>query len=120
MISSGAYSNVVDGVSRTLNRLVADLQKRGYRVLILAPTIDPPAMYHQGMLLPVPSFSFPGRNEYAVASGIDSCTREVLQGHDPAFVHIATPDYLGLQVRHLLPSVVVHRLVVICVCAAPI
>eukprot|EP00039_Didymoeca_costata_P027802 m.19220 g.19220 ORF g.19220 m.19220 type:complete len:533 (+) comp6513_c0_seq1:219-1817(+) len=108
VISSGAYSNVVDGVSRTLNRLVSDLQSRGYRVLVLAPVVDPPAMPHHGMLLPVPSFSLPFRAEYSFARGIDSCTREVLQGHDPDFVHIATPDYLGMQVQkwaqeHTLP-----------------
>jgi hypothetical protein len=64
VVSSGAYNNVVDGVSRTLNRLVGDLQERGFRVLVLAPHVEPPAMQHQGMLLPVPSISLPFRPEY--------------------------------------------------------
>jgi len=99
VLSSGAYNNVVDGVSRTLNRLVGDLQERGFRVLVLAPHVEPPAMQHEGMLLPVPSISLPFRPEYAFASGLDSCTREVLQEHDPSLVMIATPDYLGQQVQ---------------------
>ena len=93
------WVQVVDGVSRTLNRLVNDLQRRGYRVLVLAPHADPPALEHYGMLLPVPALTIPFRPEYSAATGIDYCTREVLAEHNPSLVHIATPDYLGQQVQ---------------------
>lgn len=112
MAATDVTAQVVDGVSRTLNRLVNDLQSRGYRVLVLAPYADPPALEHYGMLLPVPALTIPFRPEYSAATGIDQCTREVLEEHNPSIVHIATPDYLGqsdtktnLPCRHLL----VHR-----------
>jgi hypothetical protein len=86
VVSSGAYNNVVDGVSRTLNRLVSDLQTRGYRVLVLAPHVDPPAMQHYGMLLPVPSLSIPfstvrvfrQKSTFEDAIGFHACSLEVL------------------------------------------
>eukprot|EP01147_Barroeca_monosierra_P004236 gene4236-8488_t len=99
LISSGAYNNVVDGVSKTLNRLVADLQQRDFQIVVIAPTGDIAAMEHQGLLYPAPSVSVPFRPEYRLALGLDSCTRRMFEEFKPDIVHIATPDLLGHQVQ---------------------
>lgn len=99
VIVSGAYNNVVDGVSRTLNRLVKDLNSNDYQVYIVAPTRDPPALKHYGALLPAPAMKLPFRGEYSLATGLDRCVRELLEEFDPEIVHIATPDVLGTQIQ---------------------
>lgn len=99
VIVSGAYSNVVDGVSRTLNRLVKDLNAREYQTYIIAPTRDPPALEHYGALLPAPAMKLPFRGEYSFATGLDRCVRELLEEFDPQIVHVATPDVLGQQIQ---------------------
>ncbi|EDQ85919.1 uncharacterized protein MONBRDRAFT_11530 [Monosiga brevicollis MX1] len=99
LMSSGAYNNVVDGVSKTLNRLVADLQARNFQVVIIAPVGEKPAMPHYGLLYPAPSVTVPFRPEYRLALGLDRCTREFFEAYDPDIVHVASPDYLGQQVQ---------------------
>lgn len=99
LMSSGAYNNIVDGVSKTLNKLVGDLQQRDFQVIILAPTGEIPAMEHQGLLYPAPSVSVPFRPEYRFALGLDTCTRQLFEAFNPDIVHVATPDYLGHQVQ---------------------
>ena len=58
---TGAYNHIADGVSLTLNRLVAYLGERGAVVRVYAPTIPVPALEHAGTLIPVKSTSAPGR-----------------------------------------------------------
>eukprot|EP00040_Diaphanoeca_grandis_P018970 m.99867 g.99867 ORF g.99867 m.99867 type:complete len:527 (+) comp27197_c0_seq3:395-1975(+) len=99
VIVTGAYNNVVDGVAKTLNRLVKDLQQEGYRVYIIAPTNDPPAMEHYGALLPAPSMKIPFRNEYSLTTGLDRCIQEFLEHFDPEIVHVASPDLIGWQIQ---------------------
>jgi glycosyltransferase involved in cell wall biosynthesis len=110
-MSSGAYNNVIDGVSKTLNRLVGDLQARDYQVVVIAPVADEPAMMHNGLLYPAPSVSVPFRPEYRLALGLDRCTREFFEAYRPDIVHIATPDYLGQQVQTWAAE---QRLPVVC------
>ena len=100
LISTGAYNNVVDGVSRSLNRLVADLQQRDFQVIVMAPTTDVPAMEHQGLLYPAASVQLPLRPEYRLAFGLDSCSRQLLESFRPDIVHIASPDLLGREVQN--------------------
>lgn len=59
---TGAYNHVLDGVSLTLNRLVKYLTKKGYEVLIVAPTSPEPAVKdYAGTVVPTVSFSLPFR-----------------------------------------------------------
>ena len=92
---------MVDGVSRTLNRLVKDLNAHEYQTYIIAPTRDPPALEHYGALLPAPAMKLPFRGEYSFATGLDRCVRELLEEFDPEIVHVATPDVLGQQVQRM-------------------
>ena len=98
-IFTGAYNHIADGVSLTLNRLVAHLEQKGIAVRVFAPTVDDPPLEHAGTLIPVPSVPVPGRSEYRFTLGIPPSVREELDAFDPTLYHIATPDVLG---RHAL------------------
>ncbi|EGD73593.1 hypothetical protein PTSG_05303 [Salpingoeca rosetta] len=111
LVSSGAYNNIVDGVSKTLNRLVGELQQRDFQVIVIAPTGDVPLMEHQGLLYPAYSVSVPFRPEYRLALGLDSCSRQLFEAFKPDIVHVATPDYLGHQVQRWA---IEHHIPVVC------
>ena len=96
---TGNYNHIADGVSLTLNRLVAHLQAQGNRVMIFGPTVEEPPMEHNGRFVPVPSISAPGRPEYRIALGFPRKLRAMLAQFDPDLVHIATPDLLGRQAQ---------------------
>ncbi|MFB6231874.1 MAG: glycosyltransferase family 4 protein [Salinibacter sp.] len=93
----GAYNHIADGVSLTLNRLVAHLEQQGVAVRVYAPTVDDPALDHAGTLVPVPSLPAPGRSEYRLSLGITPSVREDLETFAPTLYHVATPDLLGHQ-----------------------
>lgn len=92
---TGAYNHIADGVSLTLNRLVAFLERQGATVRVFAPTIPIPPLKHAGTLVPVPSISAPGRPEYRISLGLTGTADNTLTDFDPDLFHIATPDLLG-------------------------
>ncbi len=96
-IFTGNYNHIRDGVSLTLNRLVAFLLKQNVEVLVFGPTVENPALEHAGTLIPVPSIKLPGRPEYRFSRSFPKTVRKKLKDFDPDIVHIATPDYLGLR-----------------------
>lgn len=96
---TGNYNHIMDGVSITLNRLVAYLERTGSEVLVFGPTVDRPAFEHTGTLVPVPSIPMPGRDEYRISLRLPRDVRLRLEEFDPDIVHVATPDVLGLKAR---------------------
>lgn len=94
---TGAYNHIADGVSLTLNRLVAYLTNRGAAVRVYAPTIPVPALKHAGTLITVRSVAAPGRPDYRVSLGLSASARADLTQFRPNLFHIATPDILGLS-----------------------
>lgn len=92
---TGNYNHIADGVSLTLNRLVAFLERQGARVLVFGPTIDDPPMRHEGTFIPVPSVAAPGRPEYRISLRLPRATRKALTAFRPNLFHIATPDIVG-------------------------
>lgn len=98
---TGNYNHIADGVSLTLNRLVAFLERQGIAVRIVAPTIDEPRVDHAGTLLAVPSIPMPGRSEYRISTHLPASVREELEAFQPTLFHIATPDVIGLQALRL-------------------
>lgn len=94
---TGNYNHIRDGVSNTLNRLVAWLDQRGYQVLVFAPWTPEPAMDHAGQLVPVYAIPAPGRPEYRISLGMRAAEKARLDDFRPDLIHIATPDVLGLQ-----------------------
>ena len=98
---TGAYNHIADGVSLTLNRLVAYLERTGAEVMVFAPTVAEPPVRHAGTLVPVPSISAPGRPEYRVSLGLPASVRARLEAFQPTLFHIATPDVLGFRALKL-------------------
>ena len=96
---TGAYNHIADGVSLTLNRLVAFLEKNGFEVRVFAPTVDEPPVDHEGTLVPVTSMAAPGRSEYRVALTLIGDAKAALRAFQPDLIHIATPDLLGVSAR---------------------
>jgi phosphatidylinositol alpha 1,6-mannosyltransferase len=94
---SGNYNYSVDGPVRALNRLVAFLERKGHEVLVVAPTKKQAAFKHEGTLLSVPSFPFPGRGEYRVGLGVSPAVRQRLEDFKPNLFHLAAPDLLGYK-----------------------
>lgn len=98
---AGAYNHVADGVSLTLNRLVAYLEAQGVPVRVVAPTIADPPVDHAGTLLPAPSVPAPGRSDYRLTYSLSSAIEEALARFNPTLIQVATPDLLGLQALRL-------------------
>ncbi|TNE74624.1 glycosyltransferase family 1 protein [bacterium] len=96
-IFTGNYNHIRDGVSLTLNRLVAHLEKRNIPVIVYGPTCDEPAIEHNGEFVSVPSIPMPGRPEYRVTIGFPQEAQKRLREFDPTLIHIATPDLLGFR-----------------------
>lgn len=92
------YNHIPDGVSLTLNRLVAHLLSEGHQVLTFAPTIAEPPIQHAGDMHVIPAFSIPGRGEYLFSYGFKDDAKEALRLYNPDLVHVATPDFTGCQV----------------------
>jgi glycosyltransferase involved in cell wall biosynthesis len=101
----------MDGPVRALNKLVAHLEACGHDVLVFAPTTDVPAFEHEGELVSVPSVALPGsRSEYRLGLGLSGDARKRLDAFAPTIVHLAAPDWLGLQAldyarRRSIPAV---------------
>ncbi|MCW9707693.1 glycosyltransferase family 4 protein [Fodinibius salsisoli] len=96
-IFTGNYNHIQDGVSLTLNRLVAYLESKNIPVIVFGPTIDEPAIDHEGEFVPVPSMPVPGRPEYRVTVGFPESAQNRLREFEPTLIHLATPDVLGFR-----------------------
>lgn len=94
---TGNYNHIRDGVSLTLNRLVKFLEDQGVPVIVFGPTVDEPAIDHEGDFVSVPSLPMPGRPEYRVTVGFPDRAQKRLREFGPTLVHLATPDLLGFR-----------------------
>ncbi len=94
---TGNYNHIRDGVSLTLNRLVAYLEEQNVPVIVFGPTIDEPELDHNGEFIPVPSVPMPKRKEYRVTIGFPDSAKKRLEEFNPTLVHLATPDLLGFR-----------------------
>lgn len=96
-IFTGNYNHIQDGVSLTLNRLVAFLEDNGVPVIVFGPTSENPAIDHEGEFVSVPSIPMPGRPEYRVTVGFPESAQNRLREFNPTLIHLATPDLLGFR-----------------------
>jgi phosphatidylinositol alpha 1,6-mannosyltransferase len=95
VLTTGNYNYIKDGVSLTLNRLVAWLEAHGHEVLVVAPVAETAAMEHEGRLEPVPSFAIPTRKEYRIGLRLTGHVRREISRFRPDLFHIAVPDITG-------------------------
>ena len=96
-IFTGNYNHIQDGVSLTLNRLVGYLEDQGIPVIVFGPTVDEPAIDHEGEFVSVPSVPMPGRPEYRITVGFPEKAQNRLREFEPTLIHLATPDVLGFR-----------------------
>lgn len=96
-IFTGNYNHIQDGVSLTLNRLVTFLEEQGIPVIVFGPTVDEPAIDHEGEFVSVPSIPMPGRPEYRITVGFPEKAQQRLREFNPTLIHLATPDVLGFR-----------------------
>lgn len=96
-IFTGNYNHIQDGVSLTLNRLVAFLQEKDVPVIVFGPTVDEPEIDHEGEFISVPSVPMPGRPEYRITVGFPEAAQNRLHEFNPTLIHLATPDVLGFR-----------------------
>lgn len=101
---AGNYTNVADGVAKTLHRIVAALRHRGAEVLVLAPDGEHPALSPADELIPVPSVGLPIQKGYRLSLGLHGDTRRQLDDFSPQLIHVATPDPTGLMAVHFARS----------------
>jgi len=96
-IFTGNYNHIQDGVSLTLNRLVAYLEEKEIPVIVFGPTVDEPEINHEGEFVSVPSVPVPGRQEYRITVGFPESAQNRLREFNPTLIHLATPDLLGFR-----------------------
>lgn len=96
-IFTGNYNHIADGVSLTLNRLVAFLNKKQIPVIVFGPTTREPEIDHEGDFVPVPSFPLPLRTDYRWTMGMSQEAKKRLDEFKPTLIDIVTPDWLGYQ-----------------------
>lgn len=113
---TGSYDRVLDGVSLTLNRLVAHLLRRGHEVLVIVPRTPTNAvLQHAGASVHYePSMPLPIWSEYRLTFGLSQQALSKLATFRPTVLHIAVQDAMGHAAQrwgqqHGVPSICSHH-----------
>lgn len=99
---SDTYAPQMNGVARTLQRLVSALSERGHEVRV--HTTTHPGARDSAEVRRVPSVPFWGYEELRLAAPFFPGVRRALQAWAPHVIHAATPFGLGLAGRSLARS----------------
>ncbi|MDB5468970.1 MAG: alpha-mannosyltransferase [Caulobacter sp.] len=88
LLATDAWEPQVNGVVRTLTRVIAELRAMGHEVEVISPD--------QFKTIPLPTYS-----EIRLAIGADEAVRERFKAFEPEAIHIATEGTLGLAARRV-------------------
>ncbi len=88
LMATDAWEPQVNGVVRTLTRVISELRDMGHEVEIISPD--------QFKTVPLPTYS-----EIRLAIGADEAVRERFKAFEPEAIHIATEGTLGLAARRV-------------------
>ena len=88
LIATDAWEPQVNGVVRTLTRVVTELQAIGHTVEVIHPG--------QFKTFPLPTY-----NEIKVAIGVYEPVQELFKAFEPEAIHIATEGPIGLAARRI-------------------
>lgn len=88
LIATDAWEPQVNGVVRTLTRVVSELQAIGHTVEVIHPG--------QFKTFPLPTYS-----EIKVAIGVYEPVQELFKAFEPEAIHIATEGPIGLAARRI-------------------
>jgi phosphatidylinositol alpha 1,6-mannosyltransferase len=96
---SDTYMDDVNGVAKTLGRLVGHAARREHEVMLITPRVsDAPAEHAVGHRQ-LPGIPVPMYPELQLARGLDGAGRRMLKGFKPDLVHVATESSIGLSGR---------------------
>lgn len=93
------YAPQVNGVARTLARLVTHLQSKGVRVALVTPCVEDEVAREADLQIPVQSMSAPLYPELQLARPTDRATGRRLAAFAPDIVHVATECTIGWSGR---------------------
>jgi phosphatidylinositol alpha 1,6-mannosyltransferase len=93
------FTPQVNGVARTLHRLVAECARRDIETLVVTPDDDAPAPTDCGEVLRWPSRPFWAYPQLRLSRPSGTRARDVLRRFRPTLVHAATPFGIGLSGR---------------------
>ena len=88
LVATDAWEPQVNGVVRTLTRVVAELQAMGHLVEVISPD--------QFKTFPLPTYA-----EIKVAIGVYEPVQERFKAFEPEAIHIATEGPIGLAARRI-------------------
>ena len=88
LLATDAWAPQVNGVVRTLTRVVADLREMGEEVEVISPD-------------QFPTFPLPTYPEIKLAMGAHDKVQERFKAFEPEAIHIATEGPLGLAARRI-------------------
>ena len=88
LVATDAWEPQVNGVVRTLTRVVAELKAMGHAVEVISPD--------QFKTFPLPTYS-----EIKVAIGVYEPVQERFKAFEPEAIHIATEGPIGLAARRI-------------------
>lgn len=93
------YADDVNGVARTLARLVEHAAGRGHEVALVTTRVSPGPAEHAVVHCQMPGIPVPMYPELQLAAGIGRRGRRTLADFAPDIVHVATESSVGLSGR---------------------
>lgn len=93
------YADDVNGVARTLARLVEHAAERGHEVALVTTRVSPDSAEHTVVHCQRPGIPVPMYPELQLAAGIGREGRRTLEAFGPDLVHVATESTVGLSGR---------------------
>ena len=95
VLFTDSYTPQVNGVARTLARLVEHAGERGHEVALVSPRVAGAALTDADMHLALPSIPFPWYPELRLALPLDPWSARRLDAFAPDLVHVATEATVG-------------------------
>lgn len=93
------YAPDVNGVARTLERLVGHATRRGHEVALITPKVGDGPAHDAVAHRRLPGIAVPMYPELQLARGLDRRGRRLLEEFRPEVVHVATEVTVGLSGR---------------------
>jgi len=92
---------LVDGVSRTLARLFATLEREGVDFQVFSPFVPGPEVAWRDRVVPVRHFRFPPYPDYRVSLPFTGPLRGRVEAFRPDLIHVVSPTPLAYRAQGL-------------------
>jgi glycosyltransferase involved in cell wall biosynthesis len=95
VMMTNSFPPSVNGVARSVDTFSDALRQRGHRVLVVAPTADPPTAHDEPDVIRVPAIHHLMSNDIPVRLPIPGYLSSRLREFQPQIVHVHHPFLLG-------------------------